>query len=140
MKPSRLEALAARQQLRDMVCIAMADGQLSAYERSEILLEAKQILYPDEYRAFQQALDRALPARKKSVAKRTAEKPRQKPPVKTNQEASQPEKPVSGLVIPAGAVLPMRTNSQTSARPDSALVMPAGAISPERMDNIIRVL
>ena len=49
----RLAALSARQQLRDEVCIAMADGRITHFERSLILAHAKWILKPEEYAAVQ---------------------------------------------------------------------------------------
>jgi hypothetical protein len=59
--PGRLAALSARQQLRDQVCIAMADGKLSRYERSVLLANAKQMLKPEEYASFRESLNRVSP-------------------------------------------------------------------------------
>jgi hypothetical protein len=59
--PGRLAALSARQQLRDEVCIAMADGKLSRYERSVLLANARQMLKPEEYASFRASLDRLSP-------------------------------------------------------------------------------
>jgi hypothetical protein len=68
---SRLAALAARQDLRDEVCVAMADGHLSAAERYEVLTDARQILKPEEYQGFREALYRLAP-RKPAAAKNSA--------------------------------------------------------------------
>jgi hypothetical protein len=86
--PGRLQALAARQDLRDMVCYALADGSINRAERRTILVQSKKVLSADEYGSFKQWLDRIAPppkptaqevakiaARKKAVelAKREAE-------------------------------------------------------------------
>lgn len=130
-KPSRLDAVAARHGLRDMVCIAMADGQLSAWERAEILADAHSILYPQEYVAFKRALDRISPPRPKKTASknriRTARRPAPpKPRVKSAPREGSPlhlppeppvqasEEPMRGPVIPAGAILPDRMASTAS--------------------------
>jgi len=62
-EPSRLTALAARQDLCDEVCIAIAmgDGRLTPGRRYEILSDAKRILKPEEYAGFRQHLDRVSP-------------------------------------------------------------------------------
>jgi hypothetical protein len=65
----RYTSLAARQDLRDEVCIAMSDGRLSPDERQQILSDAKRVLKPQEYAAFKQSLEQRSPARK--TAKRT---------------------------------------------------------------------
>jgi hypothetical protein len=59
--PGHLAALDARQQLRDQVCIAMADGGVSRYERQVLLTNAKNVLTTDEYLAFQQSVDGLTP-------------------------------------------------------------------------------
>ena len=105
--PSRLAALAARQDLCDEVAVATADGRLDGSERSEILADAKSILKPDEYQAFKRAVDRRWPPPPK--------KPTAKHPPKTTRKATGPSQPAQakppagpslGLVIPAGALLP----------------------------------
>jgi hypothetical protein len=58
---SRLGQLSTRQQLRDRVCIAKADGQISRWERARLLADAKGILKPEEYLAFKESLDRLTP-------------------------------------------------------------------------------
>ena len=124
-KPSRLEALAARHDLRDQVCIAMADGRLSAWERAEILTDAKRILHPEEYVAFKRALDRLAPPPPKKTASKSrtriarkpaAGRPAAMPEVRENSPLKLPaeppvqsvQKPARGPVIPAGAILPDR--------------------------------
>jgi hypothetical protein len=80
--PSRLAALDARQQLRDQVCYAMADGRISRPERQVLLENAKRVLRPEEYTAFRESLDRLsppMPATGRNatmVAKRGSRQPR----------------------------------------------------------------
>ena len=128
--PSRLEALAARHDLRDTVCIAMADGRLSAWERGEILVDAKRILYHEEYIVFKRVLDRISPppakssARSQRLVRRPANtKPRRvpAPPQATPLQpptppAEQAEPPMSGPIIPVGATLPDRMASSPGVR------------------------
>lgn len=108
MRPSRLEAFAARQDLSDMVCIAIADGNITAQERSIILVDAKHILYPEEFRIFLRALNRVSPPPKKRVARRPVKTARKQPVPRPRPTVKPPAKPASGPVIPAGAVLPDR--------------------------------
>jgi hypothetical protein len=56
-----LSALSARQQLRDEVCIALADGRITHFERSLILSHARRILKPEEYAQFRASLDPLAP-------------------------------------------------------------------------------
>lgn len=105
-KPSRLEALAARQNLRDLVCIALADGQVTAWERGEIIGEAKQILSPGEYVSFRRAFNRIAPAPKPSAAQRSAKLAAKKPASKPRPTAKPPAGQTPEPVIPAGAILP----------------------------------
>jgi hypothetical protein len=103
-KPYSLQMLAARQDLRDMVCYAKADGTISPFERSMILREAKGILSNEEYVKFKKAFDRISPPPKKKVSPSRLAKATQKrlaPP-------QQAVEPASGPVIPAGALLPDR--------------------------------
>lgn len=60
-EPGRLQALAEREQLRDDVCIAMADGKIDNMERYEMLSHAKVVLKPEEYEGFKRALARLSP-------------------------------------------------------------------------------
>ncbi len=108
-------ALAARQDLLDEVCVAMAidGGQLSPEKRLEILGDAQKILDPKEFEAFRRALDRLSPPPpppKKPAAKRP------------NQTAQQQSSSLTRLQA-------MRLSSKASAGP----VMPAGATQPDRM-------
>ena len=59
--PSSRVALAARQDLRDEVCIAMADGRLSNDERRWIIIDAKEVLNKEEYPAFKAWLNKRSP-------------------------------------------------------------------------------
>jgi hypothetical protein len=65
MDRGRLGTIAARQDLRDKVAVAVADGHLSRPERADILAKARSILEPEEYRAFKYALNRNWPPPKK---------------------------------------------------------------------------
>jgi hypothetical protein len=60
--PGRLAKLSARQQLNDQVCIAMADGRISRFERSMLLASARQVLTPEEFVVFRQSIDQSTPA------------------------------------------------------------------------------
>ncbi len=111
IKLSRLEALAARQGLRDMVCIAMADGRVSVQERTVILMDAKNILYPEEYRIFKRAFNRVSPPPKKRVARHPVKTARKQPAPKPRPTAKPAVGPSLGPVIPAGAILPDRMAS-----------------------------
>jgi len=117
-----LGALAARQDLCDLICYARADGTISQAERILILKEAKGVLTHEEYLSFKQTLDRISPPKKpttkqlakttakkpttKQLAKTTAKKPTAKQLAKTTRKKPAPVKTESGLVIPASAILP----------------------------------
>jgi hypothetical protein len=103
-KPYSLQMLAARQDLRDMVCYARADGSISPFERSMILREAKGTLSNEEYVKFRTALDRLSPPPKKKVSPSRLAKAARNRPAPPQQTAEPP----SGPVIPAGALLPDR--------------------------------
>ena len=100
----RLGALAARQDLCDLVCYARrADGSISQANRALILKEAKGLLSHEEYVSFKQTLDRISPPPKppvkhaaKHLAKTTPKKPASATTGKTDSE----------LVIPSSANLP----------------------------------
>jgi hypothetical protein len=53
--------LAARQDLNDKFCVAMADGRIAPSERADILRYAKKILKPEEYSVYKQKLDALCP-------------------------------------------------------------------------------
>ncbi|MFZ1935468.1 MAG: hypothetical protein WCB27_19700 [Thermoguttaceae bacterium] len=100
-----LAALAARQDLCDMVCFAMADGHMSQAHRALILQEAKSVLSPAEYLTFKRTLDRIAPPPKPRVKGKHMVKaaPKKKPTPTTTPV------PVHGgpeLVIPASANQP----------------------------------
>ena len=104
-----LGALAARQDLCDLICYARADGTISQAERVLILKEAKTALPHEEYLSFKQTLDRISPPKKpatKQLAKTSAKKPATKQLAKTTRKKPAPVKTESGLVIPTGAILP----------------------------------
>jgi hypothetical protein len=54
----RLAALAAKQDLYDEVCIALADGSISRDEQRDLLSFGKDILKPDEYQQFRVTMSR----------------------------------------------------------------------------------
>jgi hypothetical protein len=102
---SHLRALAARQDLYDMVCYAKANGSIGCTERAVILMDAKDILSPEEYLKFKKALDRISPPPKPSP-NQLAKATRKKLALRTLQQPLQPAEPATGPVIPAGAALP----------------------------------
>ena len=110
---SRLAALAARQDLSDEVCVAMAidGGKISPEKRFEILGDAQKILDPKEFEGFRRALDRISPPPPKKLA---AKRP--------NPMAQQESYSLTRLQA-------MRLSSTASAGP----VMPAGVTRPDRM-------
>jgi hypothetical protein len=114
-KQSHLEAMANRHDLRDELCIALADGVLTQWERAEILADAQRILEPKEFEGFKQALDRiSPPPAKKPNAKRSQRQARTKMPAMTTlfpqpkKPAIKTAKPEAGPIIPTSAVLPDR--------------------------------
>jgi hypothetical protein len=106
-----LAALAARQDLCDLVCYAKADGTISQSERAIILQDAKSVLSPAEYLTFKQNLDRiAPPPPKKPATKHFAKTGAKKGKTKQLAKAT-PKKPApvaagSDLVIPASVTQP----------------------------------
>jgi hypothetical protein len=114
----RLAALAARQDLQDEVCIAMAGGHMSPDIRFEILSDAKSILSPAEYVAFKQALDRVSPPppKKKPAAKQAA---------KQSAQLAQHKTPSSSLT--------RRQALQLLAEPSHTLIVPDSVVQPDRM-------
>ncbi len=99
----RLAALAARQDLCDMICYARADGHISRTERVLILQEAKSALSHDEYLTFKRALDRIAPPPKPMLKHKHVAKATHKTAVKKKPA---PVEKRSELVIPASAILP----------------------------------
>jgi hypothetical protein len=91
--PGRLAALSAREQLKDEVCIAMADGHISRLERALILSHAGSILTPAEYRTFRDSLDGI--SRPGSVARRTRQLPPSSAGVTASVAIREPAQPVS---------------------------------------------
>jgi hypothetical protein len=117
-----LAALAARQDLCDLICYAKADGTISQSERTIILKEAKSALPADEYATFKQTLDRIAPPAKpkakqmakamlkkykaKQLAKTTPKKPKAVQLVKTTPKKPAPVEVENELVIPASVSQP----------------------------------
>jgi hypothetical protein len=88
-----LASLTARQQLRDEVCIAMADGRISRLERYVILANARRVLRPEEYLAFTQSLDRlpsSTPAAVRHPVKVAQDSAQTQPPTTAPDEAPSP--------------------------------------------------
>jgi hypothetical protein len=106
-EPSRFAALAARQDLRDEVCTAMADGYLGPLERHIILTDAEQILKPEEYEAFKASVDRLLPL-KPIAMKRLPKVACKRPPPTKQPKAMSLAHSAAGPVVPASALLPDR--------------------------------
>ncbi len=113
-EPGRLAALAARQDLCDQVCIARAEGKISPENRYTILANARQILKPEEYAAFQQALDRISPPPPPVLVKHATVK--RLPKVAVNNVKKSP---------------PARPKAVVRAWPKPT--MPADAIQPDRV-------
>jgi hypothetical protein len=116
---SRLTDMASRQNLRDFVCLAMADGRISQTERRLILTDAKEILPHAEYLKFKMDLDRLSPPKpsksKQQLAKSMHKKPSSQPTQPMQQQQAQQQvqqepsvDTVTGPVIPTGAILPDR--------------------------------
>jgi hypothetical protein len=126
---NRLADLAARQDLCDAVCRAMADGRITPRERVPMLLEAKSILTPAEYLTFKRSLDRLsppTPSTPQPVA-RTTKKPTalvqhtKRPAVLAQQRVPRPAAPTASTA-PSKATVPAR-----------GPVIPASATLPDRM-------
>jgi hypothetical protein len=117
-----LAALAARQDLCDLICFAKADGTISQSERVIILKQAKSALPASEYATFKQTLDRIAPPKTatakhlakttpkklktRQMAKITPTKPKVEQLAKTMPTKSAPVKVECKLVIPASVNLP----------------------------------
>jgi hypothetical protein len=120
--PSHLQALAARQELRDMVCYALADGSVNRAERRTLLLEAKEVLSADEYGKFKQWLDQIAPPPKPSPKEAAKIAARNRAIALAKQQAEQqrlaqrPAVPDAGPAIPAGAVQPDEVAQPTFLR------------------------
>jgi len=114
-EPGRLAAFTARQDLRDEVCIAMANGHISRGERYAILLHAKAILKPEEYEGFKRAMDRLSPPAVAAVP-RAAEAARIQAPRQAERLAPPSHGPLLQPVVPASAILPDRMASGDEAR------------------------
>ena len=111
-EPGRLAALAARQDLRDEVCIAMADGHISRESRAQILSDARSILKGDEYQAFRRSLDRLSP-----------------PPPPVKQVAAVQRLPKVAQKKSSAARSKTTSMAKSSPRP----TMPADTIQPDRV-------
>ena len=81
----------------------MLDGYISPDERIPILMEAKEILLPDEYQQFKRVLDQISPPRTVSEA-RAAQMAHQRAATAQHMALQMP-KPTNP-VIPASATLP----------------------------------
>jgi hypothetical protein len=121
--PSRLAVLAARQDLRDEVCVALAmdNGRLSPERRAEIMADAKKNLSATELESFKLALDRLSPPPKKvekTAAQRAAQMAQRSSSSLTRRQATQllARQTPAGPVIPAGAIQPERMASSGVVR------------------------
>lgn len=122
-QPSRLTMLAAREDLRDQVCVALSidGGHISREHRFEILGDAKKILSPKEYEAFRQSLDRISvpPPKKDLVAIRAKQQARDAASTSlTRRKAMQlmaKLTPSEGPSIPITATMPDRVASKGMA-------------------------
>ncbi len=136
LKPSRLQALAARQDLCDEVAIAMADGIITHWERAEILSDAKQILNPEEYASFKRAFERiAPPPPPRSAAKHHA-KIAGKNVKKPASAKVAGKKPVSAKIAGKKPASKPRPTEKPAAELSLEPVIPAEAVQPDRMASI----
>jgi hypothetical protein len=119
-QPSRLMALTARQDLRDEVCVAMADGRITRSERYQILADARRILKGEEYEAFKRSLDRAMTP--KSAAAKML-------PIVSQGKSPPAERP-KVLPVPPVPVAPVPRLADSTP----ALVIPTEATSPDRVE------
>ncbi len=98
-KQGSMASFTARQDLRDEVCIAMSDGQMSRAERFQILSDAQAVLSAEEFAGFKQALDRYTPAppavAKRSMKAQQAARLAQAKPMPTQQQFSQMSRPLA---------------------------------------------
>ncbi len=119
---SRLTALAARQELREEVLIAISldGGVLSCGKRAIILQDAAKILDPMEFESFRRALDRIapLPPPMPAVAHHNPMAYRSSNTLKRYQawQLMARYKPISVPVMPAGATQPDRMASSGVVR------------------------
>jgi hypothetical protein len=109
----RLARLAARQNLHDEVCAALADGVITPYEKAELLANARSTLSAEELPAFQRLIDRLCPPKKSANHSQTAK--RTSAPTNKSQ-TTPPEGTSQSPVIPTGAVLPDRMVPETMIR------------------------
>lgn len=105
-EPSRLQALMARQDLRDEVCIAMADGHISRAERYAILADAKNILKPEEYEGFKQTLNRLSPPKSTAAKHPTKVAQKKQSPTMAQHQAPPMADPSLAPTIAAEVVVP----------------------------------
>jgi hypothetical protein len=117
--PGHLAALSARQQLRDQVCIAMADGRITHFERSLILANARRILKPEEYTQFRESLDRLsppMPGAARRLPKLAWGGARREPPATVQPEAPSPAQHSTASTASAEVIVTDRVASVPRAR------------------------
>jgi len=119
-KASHLNAMADRHDLRDEVCIALADGVLTQWERAEIMADAQRILSPKEFEGFKQALNRISPP------------PAKKPNAKRSQRMAWPKMPAMTTLFPQP-----KKPAAKAAKPDAGPIIPTSAVLPDRMAFIV---
>jgi hypothetical protein len=121
-QPGRLEPLAERQQIRDDVAIAMADGRIDNVERFVILNRAHSVLKPQEYAGLKQAMNRLSPPPATSVkpvatsVKPVAKIASSRPSSESIPKNPAPEGEITRLSFPTGLILPDRMASDFNAR------------------------
>ena len=105
-EPSRLQALAARQDLCDDVCIAMADGHIDRAERYAILANAKNILKTEEYSGFKRTLNRLSPPKSTAAKHPTKVAQKKKLPTMVQHKTPPMADPSLTPTIAAEVVVP----------------------------------
>ncbi|MCE5266824.1 MAG: hypothetical protein LLG00_02940 [Planctomycetaceae bacterium] len=105
LRPSRLAALAARQDLVDMVAVLTTDGRLDNGERATILAKARTVLRPQEYASFKRALDQRWRPNTRVSAIGSPATARNMSGRWSAAGNTLPGRTAEGLVVPTGALL-----------------------------------
>jgi hypothetical protein len=133
-----LAALAARQDLRDEVRIAAADGQITPREYTQIMSDACRVLCQEEMPAFEDYLNSAAQGDCPCLEGEevTAARPKQETPIVSARSVGNPVKTVSGWMqkpwrkTASNGQMPARTRS---VQDESVAPMPP-ALSSSRVN------
>jgi hypothetical protein len=144
-EPGQRAALAARQQLRDEVCVAMVGGYISRAERYTILTHAKDVLKPAEYESFKRAVDRLSPPWPTTTARvvhatAVVANKRSNSPVEQAIAPLPAEAPAPAVVAKKASspveqpIAPLATYAPAQADSSLRLTIPTGVTLPDRTD------